>query len=444
MDDLDDEKLKEKIDMIFTPDFVLALDTIRNTKKHILITGKAGTGKSTFLNYLKKRSGEKTVFLAPTGIAALNIGGQTVHRFFRFGIDTTPEKIQELWGAKREIYEEVDTIVIDEVSMLRADLLDCVDKFMRINGKDPLTPFGGARMVFIGDLYQLPPVYTGKEAGLFNDRYKSAFFFDADVMQELDILHIEFEKIFRQSDPEFIEILNAVRTDTATDEHLQKLNSRRKEKPELGTEIVLTSLVSIAERINEMQMEKITTRPQTYTAYIFGRFDPKLYPTSESLELKEGCRIMMLNNEPDGLWVNGTMGTVSALSENEPHSIKVKLDNDEGRDVVVSDYKWDVSHHIYNPVSKKIETVSDGSFAQLPVKLAYALTIHKSQGSTFKKMYLDLSGGIFASGQLYVALSRCRSLEGISLSGNIQKWHIKTEPRVNEFFKKLRDEKNNG
>ena len=422
-------------------EFKKALDLLENTSKNLLITGRAGTGKSTLLDYFRKKTGKKVVVLAPTGVAAVNVKGETIHSFFRFKPNTTLQKIKKIKSQKlSQIYQEIDTIIIDEISMVRADLLDCVDTFLRLNGKDPDSPFGGIQMVFIGDLYQLPPVVLRKEKEIFNSFYKSFYFFAAKVFEHLDMEFVELQKVYRQKDKQFIKLLNAIRNNTISEKDLEIIN--QKVKPDIDLDnldyyIYLTSTNKLAAKINHSQLEKINAELHVYHGVVEGKFDEKYLPTDPELKIKVGAQVMLLNNDEYGRWVNGTIGRVVEIinmGETEEDIIMVELP--EGNLEEVYPYKWELFHFQLNPKTKNLEAKVIGHFIQYPLKLAWAITIHKSQGKTFERVIIDVSGGIFACGQIYVALSRCRTLEGIILRKPIEKKHIFMDRAIVDFITK--------
>ena len=419
-------------------EFRKALNILENSSKNVFITGKAGTGKSTLLDYFRGKTKKKIVVLAPTGVAAVNIRGETIHSFFHFKPNTTLNKIKKIRYPKMfAIYRKIDAVIIDEISMVRADLLDCVDKFLRLNGKDHSLPFGGIQMVFIGDLYQLPPVVLSKEKEAFNTYYKSFYFFDADVFKEFSMEFIELQKVYRQKDKEFIHLLNAIRNNTVEDDDLRVLNQRVKPElniNELDSYIYLTSINRLAAEINNTQLKRIKEKQYVYKGKIEGEFNKKRLPADEKLSLKKGAQVMLLNNDSTGRWVNGTIAKVVGIKKDKSDNYAICVQLPLGNIEEVTPYKWQLFHYQFNVRSKTIETRNVGYFIQYPLKLAWAITIHKSQGKTFDKVVVDISGGIFAYGQVYVALSRCRSLEGIILKKAIEKKHIFMDWKIVDFF----------
>lgn len=419
-------------------EFKRALDTIEGTNKNVFITGKAGTGKSTLLEYFRSGTDKKIAVLAPTGVAALNVQGETIHSFFGFKPNVTLANVKKLGGKGEKIYKKIDTIIIDEISMVRADLLDCIDRFLRLNGKTPNQPFGGIQMVFIGDLYQLPPVVTAKEKRIFAEHYPSPYFFDADVFKEIPIEFIELEKVYRQKDEKFIELLNQIRNNTITEEGIAFLNSRvgaQLSQEEGEFVIYLTTLNEMASRINQEFLDKLPGKTYEWSAVVEGKFDPTSFPTDYVLRIKPNAQVMMLNNDSTGRWVNGSLGRVVGVSCNRKESYDViKVRFPDNRIECVAPFIWEVFHFKYNERARAIESEVVGTFTQYPLRLAWAVTIHKSQGKTFDKVIIDISRGAFACGQVYVALSRCTSFEGIALKNPIKKQHIFSDWRIVKFL----------
>jgi len=414
------------------PLFEKALRLMEESEKNIFITGRAGTGKSTLLDYFRSITGKEIVVLAPTGVAAVNISGQTIHSFFGFRPDVTVEKVKK--EAKRRaspVYKNIDAIVIDEISMVRADLLDCVDAFLRINGKAPGFPFGGTQMIFIGDLYQIPPVVTGHDRKIFKEHYESEYFFDARVFGEIEIEYLELEKIYRQTDETFIELLNKIRNKTACDEDIESINRRViGSEDELPEDVIyLTTTNAMAEERNETELARLPGKPHIFKAEVSGEVDEKYFPADKVLRIKKEAQVMLLNNDPGGRWINGTIGTVGKIKDDY---LEVRLQ--DGGVEEVTPFKWQIGRFFWNEETRSVESEIIGSFKQYPVKLAWSITIHKSQGKTFDNIAIDLGRGAFASGQLYVALSRSRSLQGIFLKRKVKKSDIWTDWRVTKFI----------
>lgn len=425
--------------------FQRALDLIEHSREHLFITGKAGTGKSTLLDYCYGHCEKNIVLLAPTGVAALNVKGQTIHRFFGFPVNISVGQIYSGDFKPRavRIFRRLETLVIDEASMLRADLLDCIDVFLRKYGPVKDKPFGGVQMVFVGDLYQLPPVVSNRELDFFHRNYATPYFFSAAVFREIPLKVIELKKIYRQKDQDFIELLNHIRNNQVTPDDLQKLNSRVGAKIEVqGAEefkINLTTTNRTADDLNSSCLESLGGSLYTSTAEVDGSFSPESFPAPEELKFKIGSQIMFLNNDAKNRWVNGSVGTIENIKfrEDKIRLVEVRLQADQ-RLVAVFPYTWEIFK--YKLEGSEIISEVAGSFTQYPFRLAWAVTIHKSQGKTFDNVDIDLGSGTFAAGQLYVALSRCTSFEGISLKVPVNLRHIQVDERINEFMSEYSDE----
>ncbi len=422
------------------PAFTKALDLMENGKPFVFITGRAGTGKSTLLRTFREESSLVFPVLAPTGVAALNVGGETIHRFFRFapGMSTKDAKRRGFSRREDPLLNKIDGLIIDEISMVRADLLDCVDAFLRAALESP-APFGGKRIIAIGDLAQLPPVLSRYEQEAFLKAYDTPYFFSAQATQTLlatsQVDFIELETVYRQTNPEFIRLLNSIRDQRPEKGDLEALNTRFGKIPDKKDhDIILTTTNDQADRINHEHLEAITKPSFTYQAISDGDFQVKDAPTDEALVLKEGARVMCIANDPGGSYVNGSLGTITDLDE---ATVTVDLDNDT--QIVLGTHTWTLFQSKYDEQTKTLVQEKLGSFAQIPLRLAWAVTIHKSQGKTFDKLIIDLERGAFAHGQIYVALSRCRSLEGITLTKPIQPHHIHRDDSVTTFLTCLRD-----
>ncbi|MBF0619202.1 MAG: AAA family ATPase [Candidatus Omnitrophica bacterium] len=427
-----------------TPEFLRAFDLLENSGKCVFLTGRAGTGKSTFLQYFRGLTAKNVAVLAPTGVAAVNVRGQTIHSFFKFRPDITPEKALEirLRRAQREVYRHLDALVIDEISMVRADLLDCMDVFLRAHGRDAALPFGGVQMIFIGDLHQLPPVVLREERAAFEGPYAGPYFFHARVFPALDLKFLELEMIYRQKEDRFIRLLNAVRENVLTSEHLKLLNSRVDpgfNPPDGEFYVYLTTTNDLADRINVEKLRAIKSRVYAYAGIVNGAFEARVLPTQEQLELKFGAQVMLLNNDPAGRWVNGSIGQVTDIIHGDgDDAVRVKLI--DGETVDVAPFTWEVHRFVYDEDRARLVSEPVGAFTQYPLRLAWAVTIHKAQGKTFDRVIIDTGRGAFASGQIYVALSRCTSLEGIVLKRPVFLRDIQMDPRVADFlqnFKKV-------
>ena len=420
----------------FNPQFAKALHMLENGNRSVFVTGKAGTGKSTLLMYFRDHTAKKIVVLAPTGVAALNVGGETIHSFFEFQPGITPGTVKKIKGKKALIYTELEAIVVDEVSMARADLMDCVDAFMRLNGRDPALPFGGTQVILIGDLYQLPPVVTGPERRMFCGVYDGPYFFSAEVFKGLELEFVKLEKIYRQTDAGFITLLNAIRNNTITPAQLAALNRRvgASRSCGLGCAVQLLTTNAAAFAVNLERLAGLTGREHRYAAEIEGGFSRDSYPAEEHLRLKRRAQVMLLNNDPDGRWVNGTMAEVAEIIGGiggEPDNVLVRLPGGELEGV--QPHTWELLHYSYNHDERRIESETAGTFRQYPLKLAWGVTIHKSQGKTFESVALDLGDRAFAAGQTYVGLSRCVSLEGLSLARPVRMGDVITDRRIVDF-----------
>lgn len=421
-------------------DFKHALDVLEKTRRSIFITGRAGTGKSTLLQLFRSTTRKKIAVLAPTGVAALNVQGQTIHSFFGFppriitpseaGRKTTRKDLQRL-------YRNLEVLVIDEISMVRADVLDGMDRFLRVN-RENMQPFGGVQVVLFGDLFQLPPVVTRDpvEQSLFQDYYKTPYFFSAHVCQEdefqLDML--ELRKVYRQESRHFLRLLEAIRINELDHDDLEDLNERRILNFQ-ATEgyITLCARNATADSINRKELAQLTTPEFEFEAEVKGTFDPNLYPTEATLRLRKGAQVMFVKNDPvERQFVNGSIGKVIALDA-KTILVEVEEGSSKKRRIEVEPMDWEILRYKSGPTGA-IEAESIGSFRQYPLRLAWAITIHKSQGKTFDRVLLDLGSGAFEHGQLYVALSRCRTLEGIVLRQLIRPQDVITDERVVDFY----------
>lgn len=424
---------KEPLEL--SADFKAALDLIEKEEKNLFITGRAGTGKSTLLQLLRNTTKKKMVVLAPTGIAALNVAGQTIHSFF--GFPPKPLERQDIKKRRnRSLYKKMELLVIDEISMVRADLLDNIDYFLRINREVPL-PFGGVQVVFFGDLFQLPPVIASEvEAIRFQMLYESPYFFSSVVMQDgFEWEMLELRKVYRQDSRHFLRLLEAVRLNRLDHEDLEEFNERH--QPHFRPEdfyITLTARNSTADRINQKALNELPTPERTYLATVSGIFKESLYPTEPALQLKIEAQVMFIKNDPEKRFVNGTIGKVKELKND---SIVVEVEENSGfrRTIEVEKMDWEVLKYDSDAEHpERIKTEVLGTFTQFPLKLAWAITIHKSQGKTFEKVIIDLGRGAFEHGQAYVALSRCRTLEGIVLKQALQFRDILVDDRIVDFY----------
>jgi ATP-dependent DNA helicase PIF1 len=428
--------LRKKLDI--NDRFRHALQLMEHGDRSLFITGRAGTGKSTLLAHFCARTRKKPVVLAPTGVAALNVKGQTIHKFFNFYIDVTPEKIRthKIKPRNPKLYAKLRTIIIDEVSMVRADLLDCIDEFLRLYGPHKDQPFGGVQMIFVGDLYQLPPVVRPENEEDFARLYETPFFFSARCLKQADFSVVELDTIYRQKDGEFVELLNRVRTNEVSPADLETLHQRydpHYQPSGKGFFINLTTTNRKADEINAQHLASLSAKLHTTNAKISGDFGPEYYPTATELQFKLGAQVMLINNDTQGRWVNGSIGVIEHIRRDEDDRAYIVIGlEDEGERVHVYPHTWEV--YKYGLEGGEIVANAVGSFTQFPFRLAWAVTIHKSQGKTFEHVMIDLDRGTFASGQLYVALSRCTTFEGIVLKSRIEARHIQTDPRIVEFM----------
>ncbi|MBU0952650.1 MAG: AAA family ATPase [Elusimicrobia bacterium] len=413
---------------------------MENTGKNLFVTGKAGTGKSTLLQYFRLNTQKKVVVLAPTGVAALNVNGETIHSFFGFKPGITIKKVDKLKRKNSGIYQEIDAIIIDEISMVRADLLDCVNLFLRLKGRDSSRAFGGVQMIFIGDLYQLPPVVKDEEKEMMRMHYESPYFFDAKVFEYFSMEFIELGKIYRQEDENFISLLNSIRNNSISYKQIATLNERLgfefTKELEKGFAVHLTTTNKMALEINNERLNELGAEVATYQAQVSGDFNDKSYPTDYELKVGRGAQIMMLNNDSSGRWVNGSVGKIVDIRPSNDGMDVILVELANGRTEEVLPHVWEVLHYKLNENTHTIDTETAGTFTQHPMKLAWAITIHKSQGKTFDRVIIDIGTGTFAHGQMYVALSRCVSLEGVSLKKPIKKSHILMDWKIREFMER--------
>lgn len=436
------------------PEFKSALDLITRTRQSVFLTGKAGTGKSTFLKHLCEIVKKKFIVLAPTGIAAINANGSTIHSFFKLpfrpmlpddpDLSLVNGRIFEFFKYKKEhkkLIQEVKLIIIDEISMVRADMVDCIDRILRVYSNNMRTPFGGKQLVFVGDVFQLEPVVTSDSKDILNRFYPNPYFFSAKVFSETRLVPIEFTKIYRQSDKAFISILDKIRNGSVGALDLQTLNSRYNPSFNPSADemyITLATKRDNVDYINERKMAELSTPEFLSPGLIDGDFPESSLPTAKDLLLKEHAQVMFIRNDMQWprRWVNGSLGVVSNIDEYD--NVYVLLE--DGREVQVDLETWRNYRYKYNEAEKKIEEEIIGTFTQLPLKAAWAITVHKSQGLTFNRVIVDFNGGVFAGGQAYVALSRCTSLEGMTLKKAIGRSDVFVRSEILEFSRQFNNQ----
>jgi hypothetical protein len=436
--------------------FELAVQFVNQTSRSVFLTGKAGTGKTTFLKFIRENTFKKLAVTAPTGVAAINAGGTTLHSFFQlpFGpylpipqpyFSAPSSKIAasdpqslirniRLAGARRELLQELELLIIDEISMVRADTLDAIDTILRHFRGQPLLPFGGLQVLYIGDLFQLPPVVSGDEWELLQQHYASPFFFDARVIAEAPPACLELKKIYRQTEARFIDLLNGIRTNRISEADAATLADYYQPEfvaPKSANYITLTSHNSKADQINRRELELLPGKVHLYNAVVTGDFSDKSYPAEQTLSLKEGAQVMMIRNDKGETrrYYNGKIGRVRDLSAER---IIIEFP-DEPDELILEKEIWKNIRYSYDKDQDRVDEEELGTFSQYPIRLAWAITIHKSQGLTFTKAVID-AGDSFAPGQVYVALSRLTALDGLVLRSRITPWSIRTDPRVAGFM----------
>ena len=424
-------------------EFQDALQLITHTRQSVFLTGKAGTGKSTFLKYICNHTKKKYVVLAPTGIAAINAGGVTLHSFFKLpfrpmlpddpDLSLSHGRIFEFFKypkEKRKIIAEVDLIIIDEISMVRADIIDCVDRILRVYSGNMRLPFGGKQLLFVGDVFQLEPVVPSDQKEILSLFYASPFFFSARVFKDINLVPIELQKVYRQTDPVFINVLDRIRNNAARKQELDTLNGRYFPSFEPQNEDMYITLATRRDQvdfINEKKLAELPGEEYVSVGKIEGDFPESSLPTQLNLSIKEQAQVIFIDNDYERRWVNGTIGMVSGIDENG--NVYVLLES--GVEHLVEPTSW--RNYKYNEKERRIEEEIVGTFEQLPIRLAWAITVHKSQGLTFSRVVVDLTGGVFAGGQTYVALSRCTSLEGLVLKSKISSRDIFIRKEIVEF-----------
>jgi len=422
-------------------EFKDALSLIQFTSQSVFLTGKAGTGKSTFLKYICAHTRKKHIILAPTGVAAISAGGSTIHSFFKMpfrpilpddpDLSLTNGRIFEFLKytkKHRQLIREVELVIIDEISMVRADMVDFIDRVLRVFSGNMRLPFGGKQLLFVGDIFQLEPVVTSDTRDILSRFYKNAFFFSARVFSEISLVPIELRKVYRQSDERFVHLLDKIRSNTVSDTELKELNNRYKPMYEpVGDDfsITLATRRDQVDYINDKRLSELDEDKYFFEGEIKGDFPEGSLPTPLELELKKGAQVIFIKNDTERRWVNGTVGLISDIADER---IFVVLET--GEEYEVERDVWENIRYTYNEKEKRIEEKVLGTFIQFPLRLAWAITVHKSQGLTFNRVIVDFTGGAFAGGQTYVALSRCVSLEGIVLKKEITPRDIFINPEI--------------
>ncbi len=420
-------------------EFNVMLDMMELTNHHLFITGRAGTGKSTLLQLFRNTSKKNIVVLAPTGVAALNVKGQTIHSFFGLPPRLINKfDIHKKRKGERTLLKKINTIIIDEISMVRAEVLDNIDFVLRLN-REVDEPFGGVQMIFFGDLFQLPPIVaTEEEKSFFKTHYRSAYFFSSHIIKEIDLKTLELTKIYRQTSKRFIKLLECIRTGSVDYEELDELNERYGQLPIMDKNyITLSTRNAVVDSINNSKLVAIDTKEYLYNAIITGAFDPRIYPVEAGLKLKKGAQVMFLKNDPQKKYVNGTIGTIVSIDD---ESIKVAVNEASTQEIVkVEPTLWEtIKYKTADDLNSKIEFDILGTFKQYPLRLAWAITIHKSQGKTFEYVMIDMGTGAFEHGQTYVALSRCKTLEGIILKQPLKPKDVIVDEIIVDYYNSIR------
>ena len=444
--------MKEQHDIDLNNDeFQNAWKLINYTHQSVFLTGKAGTGKSTFLKYIRDNIKKKYVVLAPTGIAAVNVGGVTMHSFFRIPLkpllpddpDFAVKRLRERMKYPkdlRKLIKELELIIIDEISMVRADVIDFIDKILRVYSSNMREPFGGKQLLLVGDIFQLEPVVTSDMREVLRTHYQNSYFFSANAFSQIEIVPIELKKIYRQNDSQFISMLDRIRMGRPLQEDVLKLNQRVFERDSASTSddkmvMTLATRRDMVDTINENRLKELSSKEMTYTGQITGDFPENSLPTTMDLTIKVGAQIVFIKNDREKRWVNGSIGKIVKAKKN---SIEIELES--GAKYAVEKAVWENIVYKYDEKTNRVIENVIGTFEQYPIKLAWALTVHKSQGLTFNNVVIDIGRGAFSSGQTYVALSRCRSFEGMQLRSTVSERDIFVNPSIIEFSRQFNNQ----
>lgn len=433
------------------PEFNDCWNLLQYTRQSVFLTGKAGTGKSTFLKYITEHTRKKYVILAPTGIAAVNVGGQTLHSFFRLpfrpfvsdDVEFEPRRLRQRMkysGEFIKLLKQIELIIIDEISMVRADIIDFIDRILREFCHNRREPFAGKQLLLVGDIFQLEPVVTGDVRDVLAREYQSPFFFSAKVFKEIELVPIELHKVYRQTDSGFIAMLDRIRDGKPLRNDIETLNRKvnplalDKNADDARLTMTIATRKDTVDSINESRLTELKSKEFVYDGEVNGEFPESSYPTDLHLRLKTGAQVVFIKNDPERRWVNGTLAKIV-----ETHRDKICVELDNGDKHVIERERWSNIRYRFDETHKKVEEDELGSFMQYPLKLAWALTIHKSQGLTFDRVVVDLGQGAFSGGQSYVALSRCRSLDGLTLRTTINERDVWVNPHVLRFSHRFND-----